>query len=71
MLTVISLIIGAPVSYWFTKAYLDMLFAYPMPIGYSGIVLALVILVIVLLAVVATQIRKVLRLNPVEGLKVE
>ncbi len=71
VLTVISLIIGAPVSYWFTKAYLDMLFAYPMPIGYSGIVLALVILVIVLLAVVATQIRKVLRLNPVEGLKVE
>jgi putative ABC transport system permease protein len=70
-LTVISLIIGAPVSYLFTKAYLDMLFAYPMPIGYSGIAIALVILVIVLLAVVATQIRKVLKLNPVDGLKVE
>lgn len=71
VLTIVSLMIGAPVSYWFTKAYLDMLFAYPMPIGYSGIVIALVILVVVLLAVVATQIRKVLKLNPVEGLKVE
>lgn len=71
VLTIVSLIIGAPVSYWFTQAYLDMLFAYPMPIGYSGIVIALVILILVLLAVVATQIRKVLKLNPVEGLKVE
>jgi putative ABC transport system permease protein len=71
VLTVVSLIVGAPVSYLFTKAYLDMLFAYPMPIGYSGIVIAIVILVIVLLTVVATQIGKVLKLNPVDGLKAE
>lgn len=71
VLMIISLIIGAPVSYWFTKAYLDMLFAYPMPVGYSGIVIALIILVLILLTVVATQIRKVLKLNPVDGLKVE
>lgn len=70
-LTVIALTIGAPVSYLFTKAYLDKLFAYPMPMDYSGISIALVILILVLLAVVSTQIRKVSKSNPVEGLKVE
>jgi ABC-type antimicrobial peptide transport system permease subunit len=71
VLTAFALIIGAPVSYLFTKAYLDMLFAYPMPMGYSGLVIALIILIIVLLAVVSTQIRKVVKSNPVEGLKME
>jgi ABC-type antimicrobial peptide transport system permease subunit len=71
VLTIIALIIGAPISYLFTKAYLDMLFAYPMPMGVSGTAIALVILIIVLLAVLSTQIRKVVKSNPVEGLKVE
>lgn len=71
LLTVVSLLLGIPASYLFTKAYLNMLFAYPMPIGYSGIVIAVVILLLVLLAVISTQIRKVLRLNPVEGLKAD
>jgi len=71
ILTVIALMFGAPISYLFTKAYLDMLFAYPMPMGYSGITIAIVLLIFVLLAVVSTQIRKVAKSNPVEGLKVE
>lgn len=71
LLITLSLIIGAPISYLFTKAYLDMLFAYPMPMGYSGVTLALIILVIVLLAVVSTQIRRVVNSNPLEGLQSE
>lgn len=71
LLTVIALAIGAPISYLFTKAYLDMLFAYPMPMSVSGIIIALFLLVMVLLLVVSTQIRKVVKTNPVDGLKVE
>jgi ABC-type antimicrobial peptide transport system permease subunit len=71
VLTAVALIIGTPVSYLFTKAYLDMLFAYPMPMGYSGLAIALIILIGVLLAVVSTQVRKVVKSNPVEGLKME
>jgi putative ABC transport system permease protein len=71
VLMVVALMIGAPISYFFTKAYLDMLFAYPMPMGYSGTAIALVLLIIVMLAVVSTQIRRVLKSNPVEGLKEE
>lgn len=70
-LTAVALIIGAPVSYVFAKAYLDMLFAYPMPMTYTGVTISLLILVAVLLAVISTQIRKVLKTNPVNGLKVE
>lgn len=71
LLTMISLALGIPASYLFTNAYLHMLFAYPMPMGYSGSLIAVAILLLVMVAVVSTQIRKVLRLNPVEGLKVD
>ena len=71
LLTAIALVIGAPISYIFTKAYLDMLFSYAMPMGYSGIAIAVLILIFVLIAVVSTQIRKVSISNPVDGLKVE
>jgi putative ABC transport system permease protein len=71
VLTIVALIIGAPISYLFNKAYLDMLFAYPMPMGISGTAMGLCILVMVLLAVVATQIKKVLHSNPIDGLKTE
>jgi putative ABC transport system permease protein len=71
LLTAIALVIGAPISYLFTKAYLNMLFTYSMPMDYSGVTIAMAILIIVLLAVVSSQIRKVHKSNPVDGLKVE
>ena len=67
----VALLIGAPIAYIFTKAYLDMLFSYSMPMGYSGVVISVIILILILLGVISTQIRKVLRSNPVEGLKIE
>jgi len=71
LLTAIALFIGAPVSYLFTQAYLNMLFSYSMPMGYSGVVVSVLILIGVLLAVVSTQIRKVVKANPVNGLRTE
>lgn len=71
LLTAVALVIGAPISYLFTKAYLDMLFSYSMPMGYSGTILSVFILITVLLIVISTQIKKVLKTNPVDGLKVE
>lgn len=71
ILTIVALIIGAPLSYIFAKAYLDMLFAYPMPIDLSGIVIALIILTGVVLAVISTQLRKVVTSNAVTELKSE
>jgi ABC-type antimicrobial peptide transport system permease subunit len=71
VLTTLALLVGAPISYLFTKAYLDMLFAYPIPMSYSGVSIAVAILIVVLFAVIATQIRRVARANPIDGLKIE
>lgn len=70
-LTIIALIIGAPLSYLFAEAYLKMLFAYPMPIDYSGVVIAIGLLLIVLVLVISTQLNKVVTNNAVTDLKSE
>ncbi|MFY0598630.1 MAG: ABC transporter permease [Cyclobacteriaceae bacterium] len=71
VLVLIAITIGAPISYLMIKANLDMMFPHPMPHSYSGVAIAVVILVIVLLLVISTQIRKIAKANPVDGLKVE
>jgi putative ABC transport system permease protein len=68
---VIALAIGAPISYVFTDAYLNMLFTYHMPVGVLGVTLSLMLLALVLLVVISSQVNRVHRTNPVEGLKAE
>jgi len=66
-----SLILGAPVSYMLIKPLFDLAFTEHMPIDYSGVAIAVGILMLVVLVTVSTQIRKVLRSNPINGLKAE
>ncbi|MEQ9424872.1 MAG: FtsX-like permease family protein [Cyclobacteriaceae bacterium] len=67
----ISLLVGVPFSYWLGKASLEMLYAYPMPITTSGMLISLVMLLSVLLLVISTQVRKVITTSPVKGLRTE
>jgi ABC-type antimicrobial peptide transport system permease subunit len=67
----VALTIGAPVSYMLIKLLFDASFAYHMPVNFFGAAFAVATLILVLVITVATQIRKVLRANPVDGLKVE
>jgi putative ABC transport system permease protein len=71
LLFVIALSIGAPISYALNKFMFDFFFWYHMPITYTGVVIAILILIFVLLMTVSTQIGKVFKSNPVEGLKTE
>ena len=71
LLLTAALVFGVPVSFIFAKASLNMLFAYPMPIDYSGIAVGGTILVAIFLGVIFTQVRRVIRTNPVEGLKTD
>lgn len=71
VLTVVALIIGAPVSYVLIKANIEMMYPDPMPMSYSSVAVAVGILVSVLMAVVFSQVRRVSRSNPVNGLRVE
>lgn len=66
-----ALIIGVPLSYYAIKAVLDFAYTYHMPITFWSVTLAAVILVVVLLSTVSTQVIKVFKANPVEGLKTE
>jgi putative ABC transport system permease protein len=70
-LFVVGLGIGAPISYLLVKKLLDSVYWYHVPVTYSGVSAAVAILVLVLLITVSTQVGKIMRSNPVNGLKVE
>jgi ABC-type antimicrobial peptide transport system permease subunit len=67
----IALLIGAPTSYFLSNIVLDLAYRYHIPAGFSGMVVAIILLLLVLAVTVATQVRKVMLDNAVDGLKVE
>ncbi|HTH55238.1 MAG TPA: ABC transporter permease [Cyclobacteriaceae bacterium] len=71
VLFVLALIVGAPLGFVLTKMLFETSFPYHMPVGFSSSILAVVILILILLSTVFAQIRKVQKMNPVDGLKVE
>jgi putative ABC transport system permease protein len=71
VLFAVALVVAAPISYVIIKFFIESAYAYHMPVDYTGVVVAVLILISVLLFTVSTQIRKVFKSNPVEGLKTE
>jgi putative ABC transport system permease protein len=70
-LLAVAIIIGAPAGFSLSKWVITTSYEYHMPITISGVSVSVLILMIVFFLPMATQVRKVLRANPVEGLKVE
>jgi ABC-type antimicrobial peptide transport system permease subunit len=66
-----ALVVGVPLSYYSIKWVLDFAYTYHMSITFWSVALAALILVIVLLSTVSTQVMKVFKANPVDGLKIE
>lgn len=71
ILTIISILIGAPLGYFVTKFQLNMVFVYALPMGAYRLIIPIVILLVALSAVIVTQVVKVGRFNPVKGLRSE
>ncbi len=71
LLFAISLTIGAITSYFLIGYFIDMIFAYHVPMNFVGVTAAVLILLLVLFSVVSTQVLKILKSNPVDGLKEE
>jgi putative ABC transport system permease protein len=71
ILFAVSLLIGVPVSYSLVKFLFDIAYDYHVPMNYLSITLAVSMLIFVLLFVVFTQVSKVAKASPVNGLKVE
>jgi putative ABC transport system permease protein len=71
LLFVISLFLGAPISFLLVKALFDVAYDYHVPMNFGSVLLAIGLLVFVLLMVVLTQVTKVAKDSPVSGLKTE
>ncbi|MCW5912458.1 MAG: ABC transporter permease [Cyclobacteriaceae bacterium] len=71
VLFIVALCIGAPLGHWLGTWLIEFSNEYHMPITPSGAMISTVITAVVLLATVSTQIWKVMKSNPVSGLKVE
>jgi ABC-type antimicrobial peptide transport system permease subunit len=71
ILFAVALTVAAPISYLLIKLLIEAAYAYHMPIDFLGVTLAVVILIVVLFGTIATQIIKVFKSNPVDGLKIE
>jgi len=71
ILFAVALALGAPVSYVLMKMVMETAYAVHMPIDYSSEAIAVIILIFVLVATACTQIRKVVKGSPVQGLKTE
>ena len=70
ILFVVAITIGSPLGFFFGKWLIEGN-AYHMPVTLYPAGIAVVIIVLVLLATVSTQVWKVLKANPVNGLKSE
>jgi putative ABC transport system permease protein len=72
VLFIVALVLGAPIGHRLGAWMINFSNRdYHMPTNFSGVSMAVVIMIFVLLATVSTQIWKVLKSNPVDGLKVE
>lgn len=70
-LFIVSIAIGAPISYFLLDFILDFAYTYHIPMNTQGVLLAVAILVLVLITVVGIQVAKLAKSNPINGLKVE
>jgi putative ABC transport system permease protein len=70
-LLAVAVVVGAPLGFSLSKWVITISYEYHMPITFSGVTISVIILIIVFFLPMATQVRKVLKANPVEGLKVE
>ena len=71
LLFIIALTIAAPLSYFLISFIFDFAYTYHIPIDLSGVTLAVFILIGILAVVVISQLNRVSKSNPVEGLKVD
>ena len=67
----VALIVGAPAGHILGSRLIHAAYAYHIPVDYTAVVLSTVTIIAVLLFTVATQVRRVLTSNPVDGLKIE
>ncbi|HNP18030.1 MAG TPA: ABC transporter permease [Fulvivirga sp.] len=67
----LSIILGAPISYYLVGFFFDMVYPYHIPSNFGSVIISGTILIVVLWAVVSILLVRVAKSNPVIGLKEE
>lgn len=67
----VAITTGVIASYYFIKFVLDFAYTYHIPVTIWNVMFSAVLLVLVLAIIVGTQVAKVVKSNPVEGLNAE
>ncbi len=67
----IAIIVGGPLSYITINGLFEMIYEWPMPISALHIIGSLILIVLVVVLTISSQLFKVIRANPTEGLRVE
>lgn len=67
----LSIILGAPISYYLVQFLFDMVYPYHVPSNFTSVIISGVILIVVLWSVVSILLVRVSKSNPVDGLKEE
>lgn len=71
ILLTVALMAGVPASYFSGKAMFEIAYTYHMPITFSGVAIAVGILIFIFIITLSSQVRKILRSDPVKGLRAE
>ena len=71
LLMSIALVLGAPAAYFLNLGLVKMMFAYPLPHGHWSVLFGLILLMIIMFAVICTQISRVSKASPVKGLRTD
>ncbi|MEQ8574579.1 MAG: FtsX-like permease family protein [Fulvivirga sp.] len=67
----ISIILGAPISYYLVEFFFDTVYTYHVPSNFGSVLMSGIILIVVLWTVVSILLVNVAKSNPVNGLKEE
>jgi putative ABC transport system permease protein len=71
VLLTIALLFGAPAGHFLSKFVIETAYTYHMPVDISAAAMAVAILILVLLITASTEIIKVFKAAPADGLKTE
>ncbi|NQZ78343.1 MAG: FtsX-like permease family protein, partial [Ekhidna sp.] len=71
MILGVALLVSAPLSYWVVQQFFKVIYTYHMPMTYYPVIFAVAMIIVTILLTLSSHLWRVLKNNPVDGLRVE
>ncbi len=68
---IIAMVLGAPISYYLIKLFMDTIYEYHMAMSAGPVIMAILVILFTVLLTLSSQIHKVSTANPTDGLRSE